>query len=546
MSAPLECHGCCVTGHQKKIPPVPWFLPDWRSIVRGPFVRTVFPVAIFLLLTAACSSRTGDDGRESIHDRVVHLEDELHLDVPDVPRWCDQLDLVKQKVDVGDCDLYVEEEGRGMPLVLINGGPGGTHHDFHPWFSRAADFARVIYYDQRGCGLSDWEPGEGYSVDQAIEDLDRIREFLGYEQWVVLGYSYGGFLAQWYTVNYPDRVAGLVLLGASTGMWNEGGGGRQYDFISDEEQEKIREISSRLRELRTEHNWSYNDYMRLIVYNNHLNGDWKRQNFYRPSRDDIARLALYEWNHDSEFRGPVSATQNRIDLTGAFESCPIPTLILEGQWDLTWSTGKPEILLGNHPGAELVMFKNAGHGIYSEETDRFFRVLRRFVKQLPSVDDSDISAWKTRLEGWDRDRTSSPRYVLRGNDWGRKANEELVAIYSREWLASFDETGEFLKIGFALYDLKEYVEALEVFGRMEGIAEAEGNDAYRCMAIIWQGHMLDLLGRRSEAVTLYQQAADMQIDDQWMHSQFEMSYTLSPWAAERVKDPFTRVENRQK
>ncbi len=38
----------------------------------------------------------------------------------------------------------------------------------------------------------------------------------------------------------------------------------------------------------------------------------------------------------------------------------------------------------------------------------------------------------------------------------------------------------------------------------------------------------------------------MQIDEQWSHSQFEMSYTLSPWAAERVKEPFTRVENRQK
>ena len=40
--------------------------------------------------------------------------------------------------------------------------------------------------------------------------------------------------------------------------------------------------------------------------------------------------------------------------------------------------------------------------------------------------------------------------------------------------------------------------------------------------------------------------ADMQIDEQWMHSQFGMEYILSQWAAERVRTPFTRVENRQR
>ena len=49
---------------------------------------------------------------------------------------------------------------REPALVLIHGGPGGTHHYFHPWFSRAAGFARIIYYDQRGCGLSEFAPGE--------------------------------------------------------------------------------------------------------------------------------------------------------------------------------------------------------------------------------------------------------------------------------------------------------------------------------------------------------------------------------------------------
>ena len=60
-------------------------------------------------------------------------------------------------------------------MVLLHGGPGGTHHYFHPTFSRAAEFSRVIYYDQRGCGLSDYAPGEGYTIQQAADDIEALR-----------------------------------------------------------------------------------------------------------------------------------------------------------------------------------------------------------------------------------------------------------------------------------------------------------------------------------------------------------------------------------
>ena len=74
--------------------------------------------------------------RETMLDRVINIQQGV-LEVPDVARLEDGLDLDTKRVDVGDATLYVEEEGAGVPLVLINGGPGGTHHYFHPWFSRA-------------------------------------------------------------------------------------------------------------------------------------------------------------------------------------------------------------------------------------------------------------------------------------------------------------------------------------------------------------------------------------------------------------------------
>jgi hypothetical protein len=113
---------------------------------------------------------------ETILDKKEHIEPTLILEVPSAPRWCGRLDLKLHRVSVGDgeCTLYVEEEGRGTPLILINGGPGGTHHYFHPWFSRARKWARVIYYDQRGTGLSDFVPGKGYSVEQAGPECRQV------------------------------------------------------------------------------------------------------------------------------------------------------------------------------------------------------------------------------------------------------------------------------------------------------------------------------------------------------------------------------------
>ena len=57
--------------------------------------------------------------------------------------------------------------------------------------------------------------------------------------------------------------------------------------------------------------------------------------------------------------------------------------------------------------------------------------------------------------------------------------------------------------------------------------------------------MLDLLGRRLQAMEHYQQAADMNLKDSWTHSQYGLQYELSAYARERMERPFIRVENCQ-
>jgi len=511
--------------------------------------RFFIPVYVLFILAVMTTSCTKDAAiiepthGESILDKTSHVEPALLTEIPETFRWCDRIEgLDKRRLNVGDAELYVEVEGKGTPIVLINGGPGGTHHYFHPWFSRLKKNAAVVYYDQRGCGLSDFKPGEkGYSVEQAVEDLDAVRRALGFKKWIVLGYSYGGFLAQLYTVSHPENVSGLVLLGASPGMRADDGPSRQDEFVTEAERNRMKELRTELREYAKAKNLSRQKNVELSIYNAFLNGDWKRQNFYRPSPERMAQGALYEWVNDVNFNGIMGQTQARWDFTGAFASNPIPTLILEGRWDLTWGEKKKDILKGNHPGARMVIFEKASHGIYDEDPDEFFRVLKEFIRGLPVVDDPELLKYRDFLGRWVREMKARPDIIVDSFGWGLSSSRELAGKYAPEWLEKFDSSRYWLRVGFALYDVERYADALKLYERMES---RFGTDLkWKAFSLIWQGHMLDLLGRRPEAVKCYRKAAELKVAAAWSHGQYGLKYELSPYAAERLKTPFKRIEN---
>lgn len=475
------------------------------------------------LLGLSTGAAVADGPRETVLDRKAHIEDGI-AELPTVPPLCETLKMAGRRIRVGDCSLYCETEGSGPALVLINGGPGGTHHDFHPHFGRAADFATVVYYDQRGCGQSDYARGKGYTVDQAVDDLDQLRAALKLARMVVLGWSYGGVLAQVYTVKYPERVAGLVLVGASTdAMHLKLEPTRQYDFISPEEQKKISEVY---------------DHPGLslaqAVFNAHLNGDWKRQNFYRPTREELAREAFYGWKHDPVFRRSISRDLLRIDLRGLFQGCPIPVLILEGNCDLTWGADKPAKLAACFPGSRLVTFERAAHAPFADEPEKFFSTLRDFMKGLPEQA-AGIAKWKEQTAAQQAQKKDPPEYILASSGWGRKSAAKIAARYEVDWLNEISDRTAFLKLGFALYDAKRHEEALAVFQRMEQAAAGAG------VALVWQGHMLDLLGRRAEAIAAYKRALASSPANR--HEQYGLVLN-EQYVKQRLQTPFSRVENR--
>lgn len=112
-------------------------------------------------------------------------------------------------------EIYFEECGnpRGIPVVMVHGGPGGGSNPAMRRF-HDPDIYRIILFDQRGCGRSTphAELRENTTWD-LVTDLERLRERLNIERWQLFGGSWGSTLSLVYAIMHPERVTSLILRG---------------------------------------------------------------------------------------------------------------------------------------------------------------------------------------------------------------------------------------------------------------------------------------------------------------------------------------------
>jgi proline iminopeptidase len=132
-------------------------------------------------------------------------------------------------LEVGDDNLvYWETCGnpRGKAAVVLHGGPGSGCTMWHRRLFDAAGY-RVVLFDQRNCGRSTPHASafdtnlESNNTQNLIADIERIREHLGVERWLVIGGSWGSTLALAYSERYPNRVSEIILFGVTTGRHKE-------------------------------------------------------------------------------------------------------------------------------------------------------------------------------------------------------------------------------------------------------------------------------------------------------------------------------------
>lgn len=115
-------------------------------------------------------------------------------------------------------EIYYEECGnpKGKPAVFVHGGPGaGCDNRARCFFD--PDAYRIILFDQRGCGRSKPHASlEDNTTWHLVEDMEKLRQHLGIEQWLVFGGSWGSTLGLAYSQTHPERVSEIVLRGIFT------------------------------------------------------------------------------------------------------------------------------------------------------------------------------------------------------------------------------------------------------------------------------------------------------------------------------------------
>lgn len=115
----------------------------------------------------------------------------------------------------GGHELYVDESGTpdGLPVLFVHGGPGaGCDEASRRWFDPTV--YRIVTFDQRGCGRSTPHASlDGNTTWDLVADMERIREHLGIDKWVLFGGSWGSTLSLAYAQTHPGQVLALILRG---------------------------------------------------------------------------------------------------------------------------------------------------------------------------------------------------------------------------------------------------------------------------------------------------------------------------------------------
>jgi proline iminopeptidase len=127
--------------------------------------------------------------------------------------------------------IYLEVLGTaaGVPLVVVNGGPGFDHTYEHAavpgttsvWETLAKK-RRVVFYDQRGNGRSGaLKTGQSCTLADQIDDLEAVRAHLGADKLDLLGHSWGGYLVMAYAARHPEHIRHLIMVDSAAPKWGD-------------------------------------------------------------------------------------------------------------------------------------------------------------------------------------------------------------------------------------------------------------------------------------------------------------------------------------
>lgn len=273
-------------------------------------------------------------------------------------------------------EVYYEVCGNssGLPVVFLHGGPGSGCNPTQRRFFDPAHY-RIILIDQRGCGRSKPQ-GSTFKNTTAdlVSDINLIRQALHIEQWLVFGGSWGSTLAISYALAFPQQVSGLILRGIFLSRpaelkWFLGDIAHFYpevwhaliSYLPENERGDVL-TAYRLRlfsdnsALNTEAAKQWNAFenaiMRLVPgAADTAQSNTAEQNIVEVAR---ARVQVHYIQHDCFVDGAAM-------LQSAGQLAHIPTIIVQGRYDMVCPPKSAWELSRAMPHAEFHIIQDAGH-----------------------------------------------------------------------------------------------------------------------------------------------------------------------------------------
>lgn len=298
----------------------------------------------------------------------------------------------------GHHQLYFEECGnpRGQPVVFLHGGPGAGCAPIHRRFFDPNHY-RIVLMDQRGAGRSSpFASIIDNSTDALVSDLEKLREELHIDKWLVFGGSWGATLALCYAIAHPDRVTGIILRGVFMGRrresdWFLNDMGRIFpearrafiDFLPEEERgDLLQSYYRRLTDpdpnvhLPAAQSWS--DYegacSTLLPRPLSLDGPSAKVD---PATLGLSRLEAHYFVHN------FFMAENHI-LDNMPKIRHLPGIIVQGRYDIVCPIETADELVQNWPGVDYRIIPDAGHSTLENGIRRALVMATEAMKVPPS------------------------------------------------------------------------------------------------------------------------------------------------------------------
>jgi proline iminopeptidase len=285
------------------------------------------------------------------------------------------------RVEVNGVRLFFDVEGaklvpdgpvmREKPtLILLHGGPSADHSAFKPAFSQFADICQVVYLDLRGNGRSDWEPSDAWNLAQWGEDVYEFCRELEVESPIVMGQSFGGFVAISYATRHPEHPSKLIL--SSTAAQGSTHVERSVELFEKFGGAEVGELArlelSEGFSMQRARDWLTKA---IPLYNPRPAA---------PGSEMLPAATVVNVGVLAHFHRP-GGERFTFDMLADLARIQCPTLVLGGEEDPLTVIEYQQDIAAAVP-QHLVRFErfaNAGHGAYRDDPDAVFPIIREFI-----------------------------------------------------------------------------------------------------------------------------------------------------------------------